>query len=56
MDSESLDLDISLTALDLEELRNGIGNTSFNPLSKIGHSIFSIFHDEMKMRTMTVRL
>jgi hypothetical protein len=39
------DLDISLGALNLEEPRSGIGNTSTNPYSSVEHASSSIFHD-----------
>ena len=46
MDPQCLDLDISLAALNLEEPRSGIGNTSTNPHSTVERASCSIFHDE----------
>jgi hypothetical protein len=46
VDPECPDLDISLAALNLEEPRSGIGNTSTNPHSIVERASCSIFHDE----------
>lgn len=46
VDPKCPDLDISLAALNIEEPRSGIGNTSTSPHSVAGHASSSIFHDE----------
>jgi hypothetical protein len=39
-------MDISFAALNLEEPRSGIGNTSSSPLSNVEHASCFIFLDE----------
>ena len=49
VDTKSYDLDIPLAALNLEEPRNGIGNSSYTPQSTTEHVSCSFFYDEDKV-------